>query len=170
MADFNPVCKPYLGGQSTSDGRQLPPTISWMAMRDVNSNKRFTYDEWLGATLALVTPDESYQPNNAPHITLQIRLDVQFRGRIFNQVTYSSQSITASKPSEITGSMADMRTNFLNGTYHPLDGFSTINVANIGTDLSINALGYKFRINSTQKVYIVDLWDNTTLAWGASEE
>jgi hypothetical protein len=170
LCDFNPVCKPYLPGQSTSDGRQLPPTLSWMALRDVNSNKRFSYDEWLGATIGLVTPDESYQPTTSPTIALTIRLDIQFRGRIFNTVSYSSSSITLTKPSEITGSMSDMKNSFLTGAYHPLDGFATINVANIGTDLSINALGYKFRINATNIIYVVDAWDNATLTWGASEE
>lgn len=170
VADFNPVCKPYLPGQSMSDGRQLPNSLSWMTLRDVNSNKRFQFDEWLGAVVGLITPDESYTPQNAPTITLQIRLDIQFRGRIFNQAVYSTQSLTEAKPSEIYGSMAQMRTDFLTGVYHPLEGFDTINVANIGTDLSIDAIGYKFRINSTGKIYVVDLWNNDLLAWGASEE
>jgi hypothetical protein len=152
-----------------SDGRQLPNNLSWMALRDVNSNLRFEYDEWLGAVIALLTPDESYTPQNAPQISLQIRLDIQFRGRVFNQAVYETQSLTQAPPSDIYGTMEQMRNSFLTGEYFPLEGFDTINVANIGHDLSINAVGYKFRINSTGKIYTVDTWNNPTLTWSASE-
>jgi hypothetical protein len=169
IADYQPICKPFLPGGAISDGRQLPNPLSWMAIRDVNSNYRFVYDEWLGCQMALLLPDENFPPEAAPEIALQVRVDVQFRGRVYNNIDYTVTDLTQPKPSDVSDTQDHLRNALLTGVYFPMSGFENINIANIGTDPTIDATGCQYRDQATQNIYEIVSWDNTTWTYNADQ-
>lgn len=174
IADWNPTCKPFLAGQATDNGRQLPNNLQWMAIRDNNGNLQFQNYEWKGAQIALVTPDSGFNTNSFPHIHLKVRIDAAFRGRVSTATVFHTAAITEPNdilpPSyDLTGSFDDVRTNILTGVWFPIGPeWNSINVANVGTDLNLDLTGFQFRIQSTMVVYQIQEWDNGTLSFGAN--
>jgi len=174
MADWNPTVKPFLAGQSTDNGRQLPNALSWMAIRDNNGNLQFNNYEWKGAQLAIVTPDANFSTNNLPHLHVRVRLDIQLRGRVSTATVFHASNITEelSEPIsfDLNGVFTDVRTNILNGSWFPIGtNWNTINVANVGHDLNLDLTGFKFRVQATMKVYTIQDWNNAEQAFGANE-
>jgi len=175
VADWNPTCKPFLQGASTDNGRQLPNALSYMAIRDTNGNPQYQNYEWRGLQMALITPDDSsFSASSYPSLSVRVRIDVQFRGRVSTNTVFSSQSITQPNdiptpdPFDLTGSFDEIRNSLLTGAYVPIGpNWNTVNIANIGTDLTIDLTGAVFR-DSTQELYTILEWSNSTLSWGAN--
>jgi len=159
LCDFNPVCHPYEGGASQSDGRVIANNITWMMLRDTNSNKRFHLDEWKGCQMALTIPDESW--SQYPSMQLKFRIDLEFRGRQVHNATYSVMDLSEPAPAELEESLADLKNKLLTGLYHPVS-FPNINVANIGHSVfGPDLIDCKFRINATSVYYNIIGGDQT---------
>jgi len=173
VADYHPTVKPFLAGQATDNGRQLPNNLSWMAIRDNNGNLQFPNYEWKGAQIAVTTPG-SFSPSEAPHIHLRVRLDICFRGRISTATVFHTEAIT--EPNDIppptydvNGSFDDIRNGILTGALFPIGPeWNSINVANVGYDLNLDLTGFQFRDQSTMTVYTIELWENATQSYGAN--
>merc|ERR1712096_359118 len=75
LCDYNPRCKPT-NDLTQQKGRILPNSLQWFGLKD------YYYHQWLGATIAMYLPDEGYAPSTSPTLSLRIRLDLQFRGRL----------------------------------------------------------------------------------------
>jgi len=174
MADWNPTCKPFLAGQATDNGRQLPNALSWMAIRDNNGNLQFNNYEWKGCQLAIVTPDSGFNTSSLPHIHVRVRLDIQLRGRISTATVFHSSAVTEpinQPPSyDLTGQFADVRQNILTGIWFPIGSqWAGINVANVGHDLNLDLTGFQFRVQETMEVFTIEDWDNAETAFGANK-
>lgn len=174
LADWNPTCKPFLAGQATDNGRQLPNNLQWMAIRDNNGNLQFQNYEWKGCQIALVTPDAGFT-TDFPALHVRVRIDVSLRGRISTATVFHTSSITepndTQPPSyDLAGQFTDVRNNILTGVWFPIGPeWNTINVANVGTDLNLDLTGFQFRVQSDMKVYTIQNWNNEDTSFGASE-
>jgi len=161
LADFNPICHPYKAGSSTSDGRMLPNNLSWMMLRDGNDQYRYHLDEWRGCYMALTIPDGS-DVSTQVKVQLRFRIDLEFRGRQVHGASFTSLNITEPKPVEFTDSLVNLRNGFLTGQYQPIDGWTTINVANIGTSvLGPDLIDCTYRRNSDSVYYKIITGDDT---------
>jgi hypothetical protein len=166
IADYQPVCHPYQGGASQSDGRVLPNSLSWMMLRDTNSTIRFHLDEWKGAQLALTMPDEGF--SNYPHMQLRFKVDIEFRGRQIHGASYVIQNLTDPKPNDVEEELSLLRTWFLTGEIHPLSGWETVNVANIGISVfGPELIGKTYRVNANTTFFEITSGDATS--FGAIE-
>lgn len=153
VADYQPICQAVDNNESTTDGRQLPPSLQWMALKDLNGGKAYPYHQWLGCHIAIMTPAANYSTTTAPAISIKIVADMQVRGRIMKGVSLVNTDITEPKPDELVESQAALRTKLLDGTYFPLD-FGTINIANIDSSVTDSELiGCKFRVQADMIKY-----------------
>lgn len=84
LADWNPRMKLT---NSSSDNRIFTANQQWVAIADIN------HHDWVGATIAFITPDNGYTPANAPNLTIRVRLDVQFRGRTIAPTAFATTSM-----------------------------------------------------------------------------
>jgi hypothetical protein len=166
LGDFQPCCHPYKAGESQSDGR-IMPNVTWMSLRDDNSNLRFHLDEWHGMQVALIVAGFNGIPTNAPTLGLRICVDYEFRGRAITDMTYSPVNVTMENDIpvtyDLTQSLSDLKSGILTGSITNLSsGFSSINVGNIWgapESSSINLLGETFRLNS--QTYRIDVYSHS---------
>jgi len=104
LCDYNPRCyheEQTAGADSTQ--RVLPLNAQWHTLSDI------WHQKWKGCTVALLTPDEQYLPSTAPTISLRIRCDIQFRGRITDGAAFHSSLITLPTPVPLDGATFDVR-------------------------------------------------------------
>lgn len=127
---------------------------------------------WKGATLTCMIPSPNIQPNSLG-ITVMTEVEVEFRGRItdpdiFSNLTTFNQ--TAETPTyDINEPQLDLKNKLLTGSYFPISGFD-FNIGNIGTSVtSAEALGCKFRDQSTMKIYEILMWKDDYSDYGANE-
>jgi len=164
LSSFRPQCRIKTSGISFPI---LPNQLNWFPIAD------HLLHVWKGSIVTCLIPETGISPN-ALGVTLVSDLVVEFRGRITDPAVFTSSAINQSEVPivyDIQGTLADMRANFLNGTYHPGAGFENINVANIGTSVTEQEiLNAKFRVNSTQIWYVVAAFDTVDSTFGANQE
>lgn len=163
LCDYNPICQALSPSESSPDGRQLPSRLQWLAIKDLNSQNLYQYHQWFGAQIALMIPDQSWNVNDVPHLSLKISVDIEFRGRVMNGVSLTVGDLTSPKPDEVTGTQADLRTNLLNGSYFPIDT-QGINVANInGSVTDEELIGLKYRRQSDMILFEINNADTPAI-------
>jgi len=161
LADFNPVCHPFMSGQSQTNGRMLLNNNCWMMLRDGNSTARYHLDEWRGVQMGFTIPDGDDVDTDIK-IQLRFRIDLEFRGRQVHGGSFVSTDLTLPKPADFTDTLANLRNGFLTGQYQPIDGWSTINVANIGSSVFGDELiDCTYRQNSDSTYYRITSGNQT---------
>lgn len=134
VADYNPICQAF-DSDAITDGRQFPNNLCWMTMKDGNGNISYIYNQWTGATVALMLPDSQWASGKEPQISMKIRVDMEFRGRTMAAANFAVGDSTISPPADLSETQELLRTKLLNGTYTPLD-MGSINVANINSSVT----------------------------------
>jgi hypothetical protein len=124
VADWNPNCK----HTNSSDQRIFTNNQQWHALHD------YGHHEWVGATVAVFTPDFTQFTTNVPKVNVRVRLDFQFRGRITTGSAFELKSIdipAPPPPHDLTESQAVLKTKLLTGVYVPIN--FPVSIGNIDT-------------------------------------
>ena len=107
------------------------------------------------------------EPNlgiDALGITLIAEVDVEFRGRISNQIVFNTTTINQgieSVPFDIEESQDDLRNKLLTGAYVPMTSWP-ISIGNIGSSVtSDQIIGLTFRRTSDMTEYEIKMYADT---------
>jgi hypothetical protein len=136
----------------------LPNRLQFFPIADHSSHI------WKGATLTAMVP-EPHLAVNSVGITLIAEVDVEFRGRITNNIVFSNSTINQNDgvvpPTyDLTEPQMDLKNNLLTGTYFPLSAWP-INIGNIGTSVTAaEIIGLTFRIQATMVKYEIVMYAN----------
>lgn len=161
LADFNPVVHPFMAGQSQTNGRMLLNNNCWMMLRDGNSTSRYHLDEWRGVQMGFTIPDGT-DVDFTIKVQLRFRIDLEFRGRQVHGASYQSTELTLPKPADFVDSLANLKNGFLTGLYQPIDGWSNINVANLGHSVfGPDIIDCTYRRNSDSVYFRIISGDNS---------
>lgn len=165
LATFRPQCRV----NSTFSSPILPNKLQYYPIGDASTHI------WKGATVTAMIPDTSLIFPDQLGITLMTEVVVEFRGRITNPAIFTGlNTINQSGPVatyDIQESQDDLRTGLLTGAYFPISGFSNINIGNIGFTVTPGQIiGAVFRVQSTMKKYVIEMYKSDNSDYGANQE
>jgi hypothetical protein len=159
LATYRPQCRV----NTTASLPILPNRLQFYPISDHETHV------WKGCTTTCMIPEPSLGSDSLG-ITLIAEVDVEFRGRISNQIVFSSTTINQgveSVPYDIEESQADLRNKLLTGAYVPLTAWP-INIGNIGSSVtSDQIIGLTFRRTSDMTEYEIKMYADTI--YGASK-
>lgn len=158
LATYRPQCRV----NTTASLPILPNRLQFYPIGDHETHV------WKGCTTTCLIPEPSIQADSLA-ITLIAEVDVEFRGRINNQIIFSATTINQgveAVPYDLEESQADLKTKLLTGVYQPLSAWP-INIGNIGSTITASEIiGLTFRNNSTMVKYEIKMYADNL--YGAS--
>ena len=159
LATYRPQCRV----NTTASLPILPNRLQFFPISDHESHV------WKGCTATCLIPEPSIQANTLA-ITLIAEVDVEFRGRISNQIIFNTANINQgveAVPFDLEESQDNLRTSLLTGAYVPLSAWP-ISIGNIGhTVTASEIIGLTFRRQSDMKKFEIKMYADTI--YGATE-
>jgi hypothetical protein len=153
LATYRPQCRV----NTTASMPILPNRLQFFPIGD------HTTHVWKGCTVTCMIPEPSIQPNSLA-ITLIAEVDVEFRGRISDQIVFSTTTINQGPqlvPFDLEESQANLKNGLLTGTYVPLSAWP-INIVNIGSTITASEIiGLTFRRQSDMKKFEIAMYADT---------
>ena len=158
VASYRPQCRV----NTTASLPILPNRLQFYPIGDHDTHI------WKGCTTTCMLPEPTIAPNSLA-ITLIAEVDVEFRGRISNQIVFSNNTINQGQetvPYDLEESQSELKTKLLNGTYQPLSAWP-INIGNIGHSITANEIiGLTFRRNADMVKFEIKMYADNL--YGAS--
>lgn len=153
LCDYRPQCRV----NTTASLPILPNRLQYFPIGDHETHI------WKGCTTTCLIPNPSIQPDSLA-ITLIAEVDVEFRGRISNQIVFTNTTINQgveAVPYDLEETQAELKTKLLTGVYQPLSAWP-INIGNIGSSVTASEIiGLTFRRQSDMVKFEIKMYADT---------